>query len=69
MSQNIELQRVFRTSQMVRMSFPLRCQNNNNMHRNQLLMQSNIQSLLLYAVTGAGKTEMMFEGIRFAAWS
>lgn len=30
-------------------------------------MQSNIQkSLLLYAVTGAGKTEMMFEGIRLA---
>ena len=46
---------------------PLRCQNNNNMHRNQLLMQSNIQRVsLLYAVTGAGKTEMMFEGIRLA---
>lgn len=27
---------------------PLRCQNNNNMHRNQLLMQSNIQRVSYY---------------------
>ena len=47
-------------------SYPLNYQSNSNTLQKLSFCYKNNNDLLLYAVTGAGKTEMMFEGIRIA---
>ena len=57
----------FQKQQKRIISYPLNYQSNSNTLPETIVQAiKNNNDLLLYAVTGAGKTEMMFEGIRIA---
>ena len=62
---DICLVKSFQKQQKRIISYPLNYQSNSNIPKLSFKLKNN-NDLLLYAVTGAGKTEMMFEGIRIA---